>query len=85
MHFPWPCVDTAYDTGSNEDRIRSGRPKISTARDDQYLVRQSLADRKAKVPDQRDIWHGHRFAASKAGFTPRACGRFSMRFDYRQK
>lgn len=43
-------------TGSHDDRPRSGRPKVSSQRDDRLLVRSSLQNRKATVPDLRLAW-----------------------------
>ena len=52
------------DTGSPEDRPRSGRPRISTDRDVRHLVRQSLTNKKATVPELRGLWQGHGVIAS---------------------
>ena len=53
------------DTGSHEDRARSGRPKVSTERDDRLLVRASLRDRRATVPELRRHWQASNVIASR--------------------
>ena len=65
------------DTGSHEDRPRSGRPRISTDRDDRHLVRQSLANRKATVPELRGLWLGHGVIASNTRVLTLLSGRDS--------
>ena len=49
-------VKKEKETGSVVDRHRSGRPKVSTERQDRELVRLSLQDRKTTVPELRCRW-----------------------------
>ena len=49
----YKIVNRAEETGSHLDRHGSGRPKVSTTRDDRLIVRQSLQERRLTVPDLR--------------------------------
>lgn len=49
-------VKKHQETGSVKDRERSGRPKLSTIRDDRALVRTSLSDRQLTAPQLRTHW-----------------------------
>jgi transposase len=49
-------VKKHQESGTVEDRERSGRPKISTAGDDRILIRTSLADRRLTAPQLREEW-----------------------------
>ena len=49
-------VKKQKETGTVVDRHRSGRPKVSTEREDRELVRLSLRDRKTTVPELRCRW-----------------------------
>ena len=50
-------VKKKNDYGTVVDRPRSGRPKISTFRDDQRLIRSSLKDRFQTASQLRHLWH----------------------------
>src|ERR1700761_6861838 len=49
-------VKKHQESGTVEDRERSGRPKISTAGDDRIFIRTSLADRRLTAPQLREEW-----------------------------
>ena len=55
----------------HEDRPRSGRPRISTDRDDRHLVRQSLANRKATFRSFVGCGKGHGVIASNTNVRTR--------------
>ena len=44
------------ETGSTDDRKRSGRPKISSSREDRHLVHLSLQDRRLTSPQLKRQW-----------------------------
>ena len=44
------------DTGSVDDLKRSGRPRLSSVREDRSLVRESLSNRRLTASDLREIW-----------------------------
>ncbi|XP_062598337.1 uncharacterized protein LOC134259753 [Saccostrea cucullata] len=49
-------IERRQTTGSYEDAARPGRPRISTAREDRILVRESLQNRRETVPQLRTEW-----------------------------
>ena len=51
-------------TGTHENRPKSGRPRISTPRDDRYLVRQCQGNRTLSVPALQTLWHQHGVTSS---------------------
>jgi len=67
------CRSTVYDTlkrydetSTHEARPKSGRPRLSTEREDRVLVRNSLNNRKLSIPQLRQAWQTSGIAASKS-------------------
>jgi len=67
------CRSTVYDTlkrydetGTHEARPKSGRPRLSTVREDRVLVRNSLNNRKLNIPQLRQAWQNSGIDASKS-------------------
>ena len=54
-----------YDeTGDHKDRPRPGAARITSPRDDRLLVRKSLENRRATVPQLRSMWQTSGVTAS---------------------
>lgn len=51
-------------TGSHQNRPKSGRPRVSCARDDRILIRDSMSNRRSTVPQLRVRWKQHGVNAS---------------------
>ena len=49
-------VRRVQETGTIEDMQRSGRPRVSTARDDRLLVWTSLQNRRETIPSLKASW-----------------------------
>jgi transposase len=58
---------TRYNTqGSHADLPRSGRPRLSNAREDRSLILESLQNRRMTVPDLTASWNDAGVASSSS-------------------
>lgn len=60
------AVNRQQQTGSHSNRPKSGRPRVSTAREDRVLVRDSLAHRVATIPELCARWNQQGVASSNS-------------------
>lgn len=63
-HSVYAALTRYNNQGSHADLPRSGRPRLSNARDDRRLIRESLQNRRLTVPDLTASWNHAGVASS---------------------